>query len=47
MLTRVEGGYSYDDSGLPSINALERFHYTTLAQGFQVSVISQMRVGVG
>ena len=22
ILTRVEGGYSYDDSGLPSINAL-------------------------
>ena len=32
ILTRIEGDYSYDDSGLPSINALERFHYTTIAQ---------------
>lgn len=32
ILTNVEGGYSYDDSGLPSINVLERYHYTTIAQ---------------
>jgi hypothetical protein len=34
ILTRREGAHAYDDSGLPSITALERFHYTTVAQAF-------------
>ncbi|MEE2786016.1 MAG: hypothetical protein VX589_01680 [Myxococcota bacterium] len=34
ILDRRESGFSYDDSGLPSINVLERFHYTTLALAF-------------
>ena len=34
ILDRREAGFSYDDSGLPSINVLERFHYTTVALSF-------------
>ena len=30
----TEDGFSYDDPGLPSITALERYHYTTVALGF-------------
>ncbi|MCA9538554.1 MAG: zinc-dependent metalloprotease, partial [Myxococcales bacterium] len=34
ILTQTEDGFSYDDSGLPSITALERYHYTTIARAF-------------
>ena len=34
ILTRTERGQFYEDSGLPSISALERFHYTTVANSF-------------
>ena len=34
MLSVREQGYWYEDSGLPSIHALERYHYTTLANAF-------------
>ncbi len=34
LLDRGEDGFTYDDPGLPSITALERFHYTTLARAF-------------
>ena len=27
-------GFTFDDSGLPSVNLLERYHYTTVAQAF-------------
>jgi hypothetical protein len=27
-------GFSFDDPGLPSVNLLERYHYTTVAQAF-------------
>lgn len=34
ILDGEELGYTYDDPGLPSITALERYHYTTIAQAF-------------
>jgi hypothetical protein len=34
ILRRGEGNHTYDDSGLPSITALERWHYSTIAQAF-------------
>ncbi|MEE2756990.1 MAG: zinc-dependent metalloprotease [Myxococcota bacterium] len=34
LLTKRESAFAYDDSGLPSINILERYHYTTLALAF-------------
>lgn len=34
LLDGVEDGFTYDDPGLPSITALERYHYTTLANAF-------------
>ena len=34
ILADTEDGFSYDDPGLPSITALERYHYTTVALGF-------------
>lgn len=34
LLDREERGFTYDDSGLPGINILERFHYTTVALQF-------------
>lgn len=34
ILTREELGFTYDDPGLPSVAALERWHYTTLALAF-------------
>ena len=34
ILNAEESGFTYDDPGLPSINMLERFHYTTIAQSF-------------
>ena len=34
ILTTSERGSVYEDSGLPSISALERYHYTTVANSF-------------
>lgn len=34
LLDRGELGFTFDDAGLPSVNILERFHYTTLALAF-------------
>lgn len=34
ILTREELGFSFDDPGLPSVTAQERWHYTTLALAF-------------
>ena len=34
LLTREERGFTYDDPGLPSVNLLERFDYSTVATAF-------------
>ncbi|MEZ4468376.1 MAG: zinc-dependent metalloprotease [bacterium] len=34
LLTRQELGFTYDDPGLPSVNLLERYDYSTVATAF-------------